>query len=256
MVREVTPGRRCREEGVRAVAVQTRHQTSIRIAPSLLSADFARLGEEVRRAEEGGADLLHLDIMDGHFVPNLTFGPPVVAAVRRNTGLVLEAHLMIANPERYIDEYARAGADWISVHVETCTHLHRVLAMIRERGPRAGVALNPATPLCFLEPILADVDFVLLMSVNPGFGGQSFIPAVLDKISAAARLIAAAGRPVDLEVDGGVNLDTVGAVARAGANVLVAGSAVYGVPAHGAPDITAAIRGLRQAAEGARGAGG
>ena len=201
-----------------------------KIAPSILSADFARLAEEASAVAAAGADLLHVDVMDGHFVPNLTLGPPIVACLDRVTDLPLDVHLMIEHPERLIEAFRKAGADWISVHAEACTHLHRVVQQIRETGARAGVALNPATPLEHLDLILSDIDFVLVMSVNPGFGGQKFIPACLRKIHTLRERIDRAGLAVDIEVDGGIKVDNIGDVARAGANVFVAGSAVFESP--------------------------
>jgi len=216
----------------------------MKLAPSILSADFGRLAEEVRAVEAAGADLIHVDVMDGHFVPNLTIGPTVVEAVRRVTRLPLDVHLMIEEPQRYIPDFVRAGADWVSVHVEACPHLHRVVQMIREQGARAGVVLNPATPLSALDAILDAVDFVLLMSVNPGFGGQAFIPSVLPKIAALRQRLDQEGLDVALEVDGGIKVDNAEAVARAGADILVAGSAVFG-----SPDYGATLRALREAAQ-------
>ena len=198
----------------------------IRIAPSILSADFARLGEEVRALDAGGADYLHIDIMDGHFVPNISFGPLVVAAMRPLTRLPFDVHLMIAPVDPYIAAFARAGADTITVHAEAGPHLHRTLQAIRAEGKRAGVAINPATPVSALEHVIGDVDLLLVMSVNPGFGGQSFIPEALVKLRQAAALIG--NRPIDLEVDGGVSPDNARAIAEAGANVLVAGNSVLG----------------------------
>jgi ribulose-phosphate 3-epimerase len=200
----------------------------IKIAPSILSADFGRLAEEVRAVEKAGADYIHVDVMDGHFVPNLTIGPVVVAAVRKATSLPLDVHLMIENPERYIDDFARAGADLIGVHVEACPHLHRVLQQIRAAGKKSSVTLNPATPLETIAYVLQNVDQVLIMSVNPGFGGQSFIPNVLPKIQALKVEIDTIGLPIDIEVDGGIKPDNAATVAAAGANVLVAGSAIFG----------------------------
>ncbi|EGK13308.1 ribulose-phosphate 3-epimerase [Desmospora sp. 8437] len=201
----------------------------VKIAPSILSADFARLGEEIADVERAGADWIHVDVMDGHFVPNLTIGPLIVEAIRPRTRLPLDVHLMIEEPDRYIPAFAQAGADWISVHQEVCPHLHRTLHLIKEQGVKAGVVLNPATPAEVLQPILPDLDLVLLMTVNPGFGGQAFIPGVLDKIRRVHRMLEEAGLSgVELEVDGGVNPDTAAETAAAGASVLVAGSAVFG----------------------------
>jgi len=198
------------------------------IAPSILSADFARLGEEIRAVERAGADWIHVDVMDGRFVPNITIGPLVVAAARKATRLPLDVHLMIEDPDRYVDEFVEAGSDWLTVHVEACRHLQRTLDVIRRKGAKPGVSLNPATSLATLEDVLPDVDLVLLMSVNPGFGGQTFIPQVLDKIRRLRRMLDAAGRQVLLEVDGGVKVENIGEIARAGADVLVAGSAIFG----------------------------
>jgi ribulose-phosphate 3-epimerase len=201
---------------------------SIAIAPSILSADFTRLGEQICEAEDAGADWIHVDVMDGHFVPNITIGPLIAQAARRATELPLDAHLMIDDPERYVAAFADAGVSSITVHVEACVHLHRTLEQIRGLGVRAGVALNPATPVSVLEEVVPYVDLVLVMSVNPGFGGQSFIPTSAAKIGRVRHLLDAAGRQnVDLQVDGGIGPDTVLDVVRAGANVLVAGSAVY-----------------------------
>jgi ribulose-phosphate 3-epimerase len=219
----------------------------VRIAPSVLSADFGRLAEEVRAVEAAGADYVHVDVMDGAFVPNLTIGPVVVAAIRRATRLPLDVHLMIEAPERYIDDFARAGADLIGVHVEACRHLHRVLQQIRAAGKRPSVTLNPATPIDHVQHVLSDVDQVLLMSVNPGFGGQAFIPAVLDKAAALRRMIDERGLDVDIEIDGGIKPDNVAEAARRGVDVFVAGSAIFE-----APDYGAVIRSLRQRAEAAR----
>ncbi|MFY9553979.1 MAG: ribulose-phosphate 3-epimerase [Blastocatellia bacterium] len=200
----------------------------VEIAPSILSADFARLGEQIKAAERGGAGLIHVDVMDGHFVPNITIGPLVVKAARTATDLPLDCHLMITDPDLYIDDFARAGASMISVHVEAVAHLHRTLTAIRDLGCRPGVVLNPATPLSSIEEALLFVDYVLVMSVNPGFGGQSFIGASLDKISRLRSMIDSRGLNVHIEVDGGVGLDNVADVVRHGAEWIVAGSAVFG----------------------------
>ena len=216
----------------------------IMIAPSILSADFATLGDGVRQAADGGADWIHVDVMDGHFVPNLTIGPPVVAAIRGVTGLPFDVHLMIENPDNYLEDFAKAGADWISVHVEACVHLQRTLSYIRDLGKKAGAVLNPHTPLCMLENVLADLDYVLLMSVNPGFGGQSYIPAITEKVAALKKMIQGSGRDILIQVDGGISPKTIAPVAAAGAEVFVAGSAVYGDP----DGVAAAIAKLRQAA--------
>ncbi len=200
----------------------------IELAPSILSADFAHLADQIHAAEEGGAALLHLDVMDGHFVPNLTIGPPVVASIRKVTKLPLDCHLMIDNPDQYIQAFADAGADWISVHQEACVHLHRTLESIKHQGLLAGVVLNPATPVETLTDILDMVDYVLVMSVNPGFGGQKFIRHSLVKLAKLATLRVQRGLNYRIEVDGGVALDTVTEVVRAGAQVLVAGNAVFG----------------------------
>jgi ribulose-phosphate 3-epimerase len=218
-----------------------------RIAPSILSADFARLGEEVAAVTRAGADWIHVDVMDGHFVPNLTIGPLVVEAVRRSTSLPLDVHLMIEKPERFITEFVKAGAATLGVQVEACPHLHRTLAQIREAGARACVVLNPGTPALAIEPVLSDVDQVLVMTVNPGFGGQKFIESMLAKIAALRGMIDERGREVALEVDGGISLETIARAARAGADVFVAGTAVFG-----APDYAQAIAALRAAALAAR----
>jgi ribulose-phosphate 3-epimerase len=229
----------------------------IQIAPSILSADFCRLGEQVAAAEAGGADCIHCDVMDGHFVPNMTIGPLVVEAVRRSTSLPIDVHLMIEQPERYIPAFVAAGATSLSVHGETCPHLHRTIQQIHELGARASVALNPATPLNTLDEILPELDMVLLMTVNPGFGGQSFIEATCDKVR---RLRAMSGEPersLDVEVDGGINVETAGRVVAAGANVLVAGSAVFGSNGYATPpEIAARIRDLRRAATSRKPASG
>jgi ribulose-phosphate 3-epimerase len=200
----------------------------IELAPSILSADFAHLAEQVRAATEGGASVIHVDVMDGHFVPNITIGPPVVRSLRKATELPLDCHLMIENPDLYIADFAEAGADWISVHQEACRHLNRTLHLIRSHGAQAGVVINPATPVETLTEVLDIVDFVLVMSVNPGFGGQKFIPSVVHKIRRLADLRADRGLHYRIEVDGGIALDTVAEVVRAGAEILVAGNAVFG----------------------------
>lgn len=213
----------------------------IKVAPSILSADFARLGEELKAVEEAGADIIHVDVMDGRFVPNITIGPLVVEACKKATRLPLDVHLMISEPERYIKDFAKAGADYITVHVEATNHLNRLIQNIREHpGVKAAVSLNPATPLETLDYILSDIDMVLIMSVNPGFGGQSFIPSALGKISRLRKLIEDAGLSVEIEVDGGVKPENAGQIAAAGADILVAGSAIFG-----SIDYTEAIRGIR-----------
>lgn len=199
----------------------------VKIAPSILSADFMRLGEEIKAAEAAGADMLHLDIMDGHFVPNITIGPAVVDAIRRITALPLDVHLMIEEPDKFLRDFIKAGADYITVHVEASVHLHRTIQWIKESGVKAGVSLNPATPIWNLDHILPDLDMVLLMSVNPGFGGQEFIPCVLDKIKALKDIIKERGFNVLIEVDGGVKPDNVREIASAGADILVMGSAFF-----------------------------
>lgn len=198
------------------------------IAPSILSADFSRLGEEIKSVEKAGADWIHVDVMDGHFVPNITMGPLVVEAARRVTSLPIDVHLMIENADRFIPDFARAGASLISVQVEACVHLNRTLQMIKELGVKPGVVLNPATPLSSIEWVLDYVDFVLVMSVNPGFGGQAFIPNSIEKIRALSEMIKAKGLSTLIEIDGGVNKDTIAAISAAGADVFVAGSAVFG----------------------------
>ncbi|SDC64739.1 ribulose-phosphate 3-epimerase [Terribacillus halophilus] len=215
-----------------------------KIAPSILSADFANLAAEIRDVEKGGADYIHVDVMDGHFVPNITIGPLIVEAIRPVTELPLDVHLMIENPERYIEAFVKAGADIITVHQEACIHLHRTIVMIKELGVKAGVVLNPATPVSLIEEILPEVDMVLLMTVNPGFGGQRFIPSVLKKVEELAKLRTKLGIDFEIEIDGGVNTDTAKLCTDAGADVLVAGSAVYGQE-----DRAAAIAAIREAAE-------
>ena len=202
----------------------------VRIAPSILSADFAKLGEAVKLAEKAGADLIHVDIMDGHFVPNLTLGPQLVAAIRRETRLPIDVHLMVENPRAFIPLFHAAGADWISLHVEATAHLHKDLAMIRGLGRKAGVALNPATPIDTLKEALAELDFILVMSVDPGWGGQSFIPSCLEKIRKLRDWIRAEKRDILIEVDGGIKLDNVEDIIRAGMEVVVAGSAIFEAP--------------------------
>ncbi|SHE50662.1 ribulose-5-phosphate 3-epimerase [Desulfofundulus australicus DSM 11792] len=216
----------------------------IKIAPSILSANFARLLDDVQRVEKAGADYLHLDVMDGHFVPNITIGPLVVAALRPHTHLTFDVHLMIEDPDRYIDAFVEAGADLITVHAEACPHLHRTLTHIRDKGARCGVALNPATPPEVLEYLPGLFDLVLVMTVNPGFGGQAFIPQTLVKIEKIRKMIDDAGLDVEIQVDGGINTSTAPLVVRAGATVLVAGSAIFS-----APDPAVAIRDIRQASE-------
>jgi ribulose-phosphate 3-epimerase len=216
----------------------------IRIAPSILSADFARLGQQVQAVEAGGADWIHVDVMDGRFVPNLTIGPLVVEAVRRVTQLPLDVHLMIVEPERYIEAFVEAGADLVSVHVETCPHLHRTLHQIREAGALASAVLNPGTPAQAVEPVLGDLDQVLVMTVNPGFGGQEFIEGVLPKLATLRRWIDERGLPVALEVDGGISKRTIARARAAGADVFVAGSAIFRES-----DTAAAIAALRDAAK-------
>jgi ribulose-phosphate 3-epimerase len=220
----------------------------IRVAPSILSADFGRLAEEVRAAEAGGADWIHVDVMDGRFVPNITVGPLVVEAVRKVTRLPVDAHLMIVEPERYVEAFARAGADVVSVHAEVSPHLHRTLQAIRAAGARPAVALNPSTPLSAVEWVLGDCEMVLLMSVNPGFGGQRYIEACTEKVRGLREMADARGQPLEIEVDGGIDAETAALAGGAGANVLVAGTAVYG-----AKDYRAAISGLRERARAARG---
>ena len=219
-------------------------KSTVRIAPSILSADFARLADEVARVEAGGADLLHVDAMDGHFVPNLTVGPPIVEALRKVTKLPLDVHLMITNADTYIKEFADAGADYLTVHVEACPHLHRTVQAIKECGVKAGVTLNPATPLGSVETILPDADLLLIMSVNPGFGGQSFIPASLQKISQARAMIERVGSRALLEVDGGVKVENAAQIVAAGADILVSGSAIFS-----SRDYSATIKAMRQAGQ-------
>ena len=215
----------------------------IKIAPSILSADFSRLAEDIRAVDRAGADYIHVDVMDGHFVPNITIGPLVVEALRRVTDKPLDVHLMIENPDLYIPEFARAGADIITVHQEAVPHLHRTVQLIKSFGKKAGISLNPATPVTTLDVILDDLDLVLVMSVNPGFGGQAFIPSALDKIRALRQRISQRGLATELEVDGGVKIDNIRAVVAAGADVLVAGSAVFNTD-----DYAATLSALRTSA--------
>lgn len=218
----------------------------IRIAPSILSADFARLGEQVRAAQDAGADVIHVDVMDGHFVPNITIGPLVVRAVRRVTTLPIDVHLMIEHPEQYVDAFADAGADLLTVHPEATVHLHRVLQQIRSLGVRAGVSLNPATPEDCLRYVLPYIDLILVMTVNPGFGGQTLIPEALEKVLAIRRMLDMAGSQAWLSVDGGIDPSTAPDAVAHGADMLVAGSAVFGAP----QGVAAAIRALREAISG------
>ncbi|MEC0283110.1 ribulose-phosphate 3-epimerase [Terribacillus saccharophilus] len=215
-----------------------------KIAPSILSADFANLANEIRDVEKGGADYIHVDVMDGHFVPNITIGPLIVEAIRPVTKLPLDVHLMIENPDQYIEAFIKAGADIITVHQEACVHLHRTIMMIKEQGVKAGVVLNPATSVSLIEEILPELDMVLLMTVNPGFGGQRFIPSVLKKVEELSSLREALELDFEIEIDGGVNIETAGLCTNAGADVLVAGSAVYNQE-----DRAAAIAAIREAAE-------
>ncbi len=215
----------------------------IRIAPSILSADFAALGEGITAAQNGGADFIHVDVMDGHFVPNITIGPPVVKAVKRVARVPLDVHLMITDPDRYAEAFVEAGADMLSVHVEVLPHLHRSIAFIKSLGVKAGVVLNPSTPATAIEEIAGDVDFVLVMSVNPGFGGQKFIPRSLLKVAAVRALLARAGNSAPIEIDGGIDLSNITRVVEAGVEIVVAGSAIFNTP-----DPTAATRALKDAA--------
>jgi ribulose-phosphate 3-epimerase len=213
----------------------------VKIAPSILAADFARLADEIARVEAAGADLLHVDVMDGHFVPNLTIGPPVISAIAAVTRLPLDVHLMVEQPETLLPAFIEAGSAYLSVHVEACRHLHRTIQIIKDAGVRASVVLNPATPVHMLDDILAELDMVLLMSVNPGFGGQQFIPATLEKIRTLKHRIESRHLPIAIEVDGGVKPDNARQVREAGADVLVAGTAIFG-----RPDYAQAIRALKE----------
>ncbi|HIQ37821.1 MAG TPA: ribulose-phosphate 3-epimerase [Desulfocapsa sulfexigens] len=223
----------------------------IQFAPSILSADFTRLGEEIAAVDHAGAEVIHIDVMDGHFVPNITIGPLVVKAARKATNKILDVHLMISDADRYIDSFAAAGADWITVHVEACTHLHRTVSRIKELGKKAGAVLNPATPLSSLDYILEDLDLVMLMSVNPGFGGQSFIESTLSKTDSLKKRIDQLGLNVGIEIDGGISPKTIGRVAEAGANIFVAGSAIYGCDEYA--QVIAEMRKLAEAGKAKRG---
>lgn len=218
----------------------------IKIAPSILAADFAKLGEEVQEVEKAGADLIHVDVMDGHFVPNITFGPLVMDAIRPLTKLPLDVHLMIENPDQYIEAFAKAGASYITVHVEACPHLHRTLQLIRSFGVKSGVVLNPHTPIESILHVLDEVDMVLFMTVNPGFGGQKFISSVLPKVEALSSIIREQNLNIEIEIDGGVDEETIIPCVEAGATVLVAGSAIFGKE-----DRTEALQNIRKAGEGA-----
>ena len=221
---------------------------AVQIAPSILSADFTQLGQDIAAVERGGADLIHVDVMDGHFVPNITIGPPVVRALKRVATRPLDVHLMIEQPERYVDDFVNSGAAMLSVHVEASPHLHRTIAHIKSRGIKAGAVLNPSTPASALEEIAGDLDFVLVMSVNPGFGGQQFIPQSLEKLQRVRDVLARAGSSVPIEIDGGIDATNAAAVVAAGASILVAGNAIFGTP-----NAEAATRALRAACGSAAG---
>ncbi|MBT2581897.1 ribulose-phosphate 3-epimerase [Planococcus sp. ISL-109] len=218
----------------------------IKIAPSILAADFAKLGQEVQEVEKAGADWIHIDVMDGHFVPNITMGPIVVGALRPLTKLPLDVHLMIENPDRYIEDFAKAGADYITVHVEACPHLHRTIQLIRSFGVKPGVVLNPHTPVETIQHVLEDIDLVLFMTVNPGFGGQKFIHSVVPKVAQLAAMVKERGLSVDIQIDGGINEETIVPCAKAGANVFVAGSAIFSKE-----DRALALQAIKQAGQGA-----
>ena len=218
----------------------------IKIAPSILAADFAKLGQEVQEVEKAGADWIHIDVMDGHFVPNITMGPIVVDALRPLTKLPLDVHLMIENADRYIEDFAKAGADYITVHVEACPHLHRTIQLIRSFGVKPGVVLNPHTPIETIQHVLEDIDLVLFMTVNPGFGGQKFIHSVVPKVAALSQLINDKGLSVEIQIDGGINEETIVPCAEAGANVFVAGSAIFGKQ-----DRAQALQAIKKAGQGA-----
>ena len=219
--------------------------TGVQIAPSILSADFAALGRDIQAVERGGADLIHVDVMDGHFVPNITIGPLVVRAIKRVASKPLDVHLMIEEPDRYIEDFIAAGANMISVHVEAVPHLQRTLGLIRKLGAKAGAVLNPSSPAILLEDVAGDLDFVLVMSVNPGFGGQAFIPHSLDKVRRVREVLARNGSSAPIEIDGGISAENIAEVVAAGASILVAGNAIFGTP-----DAEAATRALRAAATG------
>jgi len=225
---------------MKLIQIRKGFEVMSKIAPSILSADFSKLAEDIKRVEVAGADLLHIDIMDGHFVPNLTFGPPVVAAIRNVTTLPFDVHMMVNNPQDLIEPFIKAGADLLTIHVETAPHLHRLVQSIKEKGVKAAVALNPATSLSTVEEILSELDMVLIMTVNPGYGGQKFIPQMLNKITRLKQMIEKRNLTVDIQVDGGINPITAKQVVAAGATILVAGSAIYQ-----APNIEQAIRDIR-----------